>query len=286
MIKRVADGMSGRVTMTISIVVLVTFGLAALLAPVVSPYRPSAPSGAPLEAPSAVHVLGTNGVGQDVASQMLSGAQASLAIAAMAGAGTLVLGAAVGLVAGLAGGGTDRALMRVVDLMLAIPRLPLLILVSLYVGPSLASIAAVIAFTGWPPTARIVRAQVLSLRSRAYITAVRGFGGSLGYATRRHVIPELALILVAGLIAAAGRSVMLEAGLAFLGLGDPITMSWGRVLRDALDFGGLFFTDAWLWWLVPPVVAISALLLSLTLLGVVTESKLAPRLRRHESLGS
>ncbi len=112
-----------------------------------------------------------------------------------------------------------------------------------------------------------------------------GFGASTWHVLRRHVVPELGLILAAGLVASAGRAVMIEAGLGFLGLGDPTQASWGQILRDALDFSGLFHTDAWSWWLLPPVVAISLLLLGITFLGIAVEQRINPRLARHRSGG-
>ena len=263
-------------------------GVAALAAaaPWLAPYRSTDPAGAPLAAPSSNHLLGTNGVGQDLVSQMLSGAQVSLLMAVLAGGGTLVLGALVGTVAGWVGGRTDAVLMRVVDLLLAIPMLPLLIMVGAYVGPSIVAIAAIIAVTSWPIGARVVRSQVLSLRGRTHLRAARGFGAGTWHVLRRHVVPEVALILVAGLVAAAGRAVMLEAGLSFLGLGDPTRASWGGIIRDALDFGGLFYTDAWTWWLLPPVGAITVLLLGFTFAGLGLEERISPRLRRHQGARS
>lgn len=253
----------------------------ALLAPSLSPYRPTAPVGAPLEAPSASHLLGTNAVGQDLMSQMLSGARTSLLIAAVAGVGTLVLGTAVGVVAGWFGGWVDTVAMRVVDFILALPRLPLLIVTGAYVGPSTAGIAAIIALTFWPGTARVTRSQVLSLRPRAHLRAAVGFGASSAHVLARHVLPELTLILAAELVSAVRRAVMLEAGLAFLGLGDPTRSSWGNIIREALDFGGLFFTPAWRWWLVPPLVAVTSLLLAVTFVGMTLEARVNPRLARH-----
>jgi peptide/nickel transport system permease protein len=126
-----------------------------------------------------------------------------------------------------------------------------------------------------------VRSQVLSLRRRAHIKAAVGFGATTGQVLRRHILPEVGLILTAGLVSAAGRAVAFEAGLAFLGLGDPSRASWGAILRDANDFGGIFFTDAWKWWLVPPLVAISLLLLGVTFVGVGLEQRINPRLTRH-----
>jgi peptide/nickel transport system permease protein len=265
----------------VGLAIVAVFAGLALLAPWLSPYRTTALAGSPLEPPSAAHLLGTNGVGQDLASQLLQGARVSLFVAVLAGGGTLLIGALIGMVAGWAGGAVDALLMRFVDLVLVVPKVPLLIVIGTYAGPSLPVISLIIAVTGWPPTARVVRSQVLSLRRRAHIKAAVGFGGSTGQILRRHILPEVGLILTAGLVGAAGRAIAFEAGLAFLGLGDPSRASWGAVLRDALDFGGLFFTDAWKWWLVPPVLAISLLLLGVTFVGVGLEQRINPRLTRH-----
>ena len=261
--------------------IVALFVAAALTAPLVSPYRPQALAGDPLRAPSGEHLLGTNSVGQDLASQLLWGTRVSLAIALLAGGGTLLLGALVGMVAGWLGGRTDALLMRVVDVFLVIPRLPLLIVIAAYTGAAVPTLAAIIALTSWPPAARVVRSQVLSLRNRTHLRAAVGFGARTAYVLRRHVVPELGLVLAAGFVAAAERAIVLEAGLAFLGLGDPEQESWGSVMRDALDFDSLFFTSAWAWWLVPPVAALSVLILAITLLGVALEGRVNPRLTRH-----
>ncbi len=257
------------------------FAALALAAPYIAPYRVLELAGQPLEPPNTRHLLGTNGVGQDLATQLLSGARVSLFVALVAGGGTLLIGALLGMIAGWAGGTTDALLMRLVDLVLVIPKVPLLIVIGTYAGPSLSMLSVIIALTSWPPTSRVVRSQVLSLRRRAHVKAAIGFGASSGQVLRRHVFPEVGLILVAGLVGAAGRAITFEAGLAFLGLGDPTRASWGAILRDALDFGGLFFTDAWKWWLVPPVVSVSVLLLGVTFLGVGLEQRINPRLTRH-----
>ena len=255
----------------------------ALAAPWLTSYRTTQLAGSPLEAPSAAHLLGTNGVGQDLATQLLNGARVSLFVAVLAGGGTLIIGALIGMLAGWAGGLVDAVLMRFVDLVLVVPKVPLLIVIATYAGPSLPVISVIIALTGWPPTARIVRSQVLSLRRRAHIKAAVGFGATTGQVLRRHILPEVGLILTAGLVGAAGRAIAFEAGLAFLGLGDPSRASWGAILRDAIGFGGIFFTDAWKWWLVPPVAAISLLLLGVTFVGVGLEQRINPRLSRHTS---
>jgi peptide/nickel transport system permease protein len=261
--------------------IVASFAVLAVAGGWLSPYRTTQLAGPPLQAPSAAHLLGTNLVGQDLMSQLVSGARVSLTVAVLAGGGTILLGATIGTLAGWAGGSIDAVAMRVVDLVLITPRLPLLIVVGVYVGPSVPVIAFIIALTFWPISARVVRSQVLSLRGRAHVRAAIGFGAGTVHVVRRHLVPEVALILVAGLVASAGRAVLLEAGLAFLGLGDPTRASWGKVMRDAMEFGGIFHIDAWIWWLVPPVVAISLLLLGMTFLGIGVERRINPRLARH-----
>ena len=137
----------------------------------------------------------------------------------------------------------------------------------------------------WPPTARLVRAQVRSLRQRLHVRAALAFGASTVDVMRRHVVPEIGLILVASLVAAASRAVLFEAGLAFLGLGDASRVSWGSIMRDARNAPGLFYSDAWLWWMLPAILAIILVLLGLTFLGVAVEQRVNPRLARHHTGG-
>jgi ABC-type dipeptide/oligopeptide/nickel transport system permease subunit len=278
-----ARGGAGRVGRVgwVGAALVAVVAVVAVLAPAIAPYRAFELSGRPLEAPSADHLLGTNGVGMDVFTQLVLGARSSLLIAVLAGVGTLAVGAGIGLLAGWLGGWFDALAMRLVDIVLALPRLPLLILMGVYLGPTLTTTALVISLAFWPPTARIVRSQVLTLRHRTHLTAAVGFGAGTAHTLRRHVIPEIGLVLAASLVASAGRAVMLEAGLAFLGLGDPSRVSWGSILRDALDFNALFFTDAWRWWLLPPIAALVLFLLGLTLLGMAVEGWVNPRLGRH-----
>lgn len=258
-----------------------TFVALAVAAPWISPYPPADLVARGFEAPSGNHILGTNAIGQDLASQFLSGARVSLLVAVLAGSGTVLLGSAVGLAAGWRGGMVDAVLMRLVDVTLTLPRVPLLIVVGAFAGRSLLAVAAVIALVFWPGTARLVRGQVRSLRTRAHVKAAVGFGAGSADVLRRHVVPEISLILVAALVAAAGRAVALEAGLAFLGLGDPARTSWGSIMNAARRSPGLFYTQIWTWWMLPPVLAIVLVLLGVTFLGVAVEQRANPRLSRH-----
>ncbi|HUR18545.1 MAG TPA: ABC transporter permease [Acidimicrobiales bacterium] len=276
-----AEGRRNRALGWIGVALVGMFVTLALLAPVIRPYRAAALSGSSLGAPNLHHLLGTNQIGQDLFSQMLDGARTSLLVAVLAGGGALVLGTAVGVLAGWRAGLVDMVLMRMVDVVLAMPRLPLLIVVGAFVGSSLRMVALVIALVFWPGTARAVRSQVLSLRRRTHLKAAVGFGASTGHILRRHVIPEIGLILVAQLLAAMGRAILIEAGLAFLGIGDFSRTSWGSIMRAARESPGLYYGPTWLWWMLPPMMAIMLVLLGLTFIGVAVEQRINPRLARH-----
>jgi peptide/nickel transport system permease protein len=269
------------VEMALGAAVLVLFVLVALAAPLLAPYDPHAFSGRPLERPSAAHLLGTNDAGQDILSELIYGARVSLAVGLGAALGTVALALLVGGVAGYAGGPLDAVLMRLVDVMLTLPRLPLLILLAAFLGSGLPQTVAIISLLFWPATARVIRAQVQSQRARGYVRMARNFGGGPGYVLRRHILPSIAPLIAFGLVTAAGRAVAMEAGLAFLGLGDATAKSWGLMMRYALDLPGLLLTDRWLWWLLPPGLCITLLVLALVYAGMGLEGRLHPRLARR-----
>ncbi|PDV99072.1 ABC transporter permease [Candidatus Viridilinea mediisalina] len=258
-----------------------SFLLLALLAPWLAPHDPTAYSGAPLERPSRQHPLGTNDVGQDLLSELIYGARISLLVGVAAGGLALLIATLIGAGAGYLGGWVDLLLMRCVDLLMALPMVPLLILVVAYAGPSLLNLILCIALLGWMVPARSIRAQVLSLRSRNYIQAARLFGAGPLYVLLRHLLPALGPILLALLVGQIGRAIMIEAGIAFLGLSDPTAKSWGMMIRYALNYGGIYLSPVWIWWLLPPSLCISLLVLGFTFLGVGLERRLSPRLVRQ-----
>ncbi|MHB1711109.1 MAG: ABC transporter permease [Acidimicrobiales bacterium] len=239
------------------------------------------PTSLPLASPSVVYPLGSDGVGRDVLAQLMVGGRVALLVAAFAGLGTVVLGAGFGMFAGLFGGMVEKLMMRIVDVVLTIPKLPLLILISAFLQPGVIGVAVIIALTSWAPVARVMRSQTLALRSSPKILAARGAGARSLYLFRRHLVPDLALLLSAGLITAAGRAVLIQAGLAFLGVGTVTVPSWGLMLHEALDSPGLLFTHAWLWWLLPPVIALALLLVGLMFVGAGLEQYVNPKLSRH-----
>lgn len=261
--------------------ILAVYVLLILFGSDLAPYGASSLAGASLQPPGRHHLLGTNLLGQDIASQLVLGTRASLLVALLAGAGTVLVGGLVGVTTGWFGGWYDAVLMRATDLVLVLPKLPLLLLVGALTGGSVLGLAAIIPLLFWPSTARILRAQVLTLRNRTHLRAAEGFGAGTGHQLRRHVLPALALLCVAEMIPAAARAVALQAGLAFLGVGDPSEPSWGGMIRDAVGFPALFITPAWSWWLLPPVLALVALIVAITLIGTAAERVLVPRLSRH-----
>ncbi|MCG3207707.1 MAG: putative D,D-dipeptide transport system permease protein DdpC [Anaerolineae bacterium] len=265
----------------VGLTILAFFIVVAVFAPWLVPYNPSAFAAPPLQPPSAEHLLGTNDAGQDIFSELIYGTRVSLLVAAVTS--LLILGVAtlIGTLAGYSGGVVDAGLMRFVDVMLAIPRLPLMIVIAAYAGAGLTQIILIIALFSWPISARLIRSEVLSLRYRLHVQAARSFGGGARYIITRHLIPALAPILITTLVIQAGRAVLTEAGLAFLGLGDPTIKSWGLMIRYALSFSGIYFGSYWVWWLLPPGLCLTALLLGLTFMGQGLEAWANPRLERH-----
>ncbi len=251
--------------------------LVALLAPQLAPYEPRELAGDALVPPSAQHLLGTNNLGQDILSQIIWGARDSLTLAVGSASLAVAVGIGVGVGAGLVGGFTDLVAMRVVDLFLAIPRLPLLILVATLVGASRTSLTVVIGAMTWPVLARKLRSQTLSLRHRGYVTSSRGFGGGVLYVMRRHLVPALGPLIIASFVLVASNAILLEASLAFLGLADPTGVGWGLMLNKALLEPGLYFTSVWLWWVLPAGFAITLAVVGFAFLGVGLEPILNPR---------
>ena len=249
--------------------------LAALLAPVLAPYSPNEVHvGSPNLAPSAAFWMGTDAVGRDVLSRLLFGARISLPIGLLAVLVATVVGTAVGVVAGYAGGWVDRAALWVIDLLMALPRLVLLLAIVAVLGAHDGSrillIAGVLGLTGWMPVARIVRSEVLSLKQRPFVVAARAIGLPPAAVVGRHVLPHvLTPVLVNGALL-VGTTILLEAALSFLGLGVPLPApSWGAMV-------GAGTLHAW-WLSVFPGAAIALTVLGFNLLGDGLRALSAPR---------
>lgn len=228
-------------------------------------------------APSTAHWLGTDELGRDVFSELLAGAGISLLVGLFATAISVVLGAGIGLVAGYFGRATDVILMRLTDFFLVIPTIPLVIVLAAIFGQSLGIIVLVIGLSGWPSIARIVRSQVLSLRERQYVIRVGSMGATHTRVMVRHILPNVAPLIFANAALVIAGSILSEATLAFLGLGDPVHVSWGTMLHFAFVSGAVG-RGAW-WYFLPPGIGIVLVVLGFTLSGHTLDRIFNPRLR-------
>lgn len=253
---------------------------AAVFAPIVAPYDPTLGTGVPFDRPSAQHLLGTNDIGQDIFSEMLWGARVSLTVGILAALVATTLGTLVGLVAGYFRGFADAFLMRTVDVILALPFLPLMILLAAFLGPSLLTIVLVVGFVSWARPSRVIRSIVMSLSAREYVTAARGIGATDVRIVVRHLLPGTVAMMVVEFVQAAAGAILIESSLSFLGLGDPIQKSWGSVLYYA-QARSAFLSGAWVYWVIPPGVAITMTVLGLAFIAFSLERFANPRLVRR-----
>lgn len=261
--------------------------LTAVMAPWIAPYDPEASTEVSIEdiyaRPTAAHWLGTDDGGKDVFSAFIYGSRVSLIVGFAASLISMIIGGIVGLVAGFYGGRLGNLLMRLTDIFLVIPDLPLMIVIVAIVGPSLWNIILVIGLLGWTGTARIVRAQALSLRERQFVTRARAIGAGNLHILRRHILPLVLPLMVANTVLVISLSILSESTLSFLGLGDPTTLSWGGMLNFAFTRGAI---SAGAWWaLVAPGLGIVWVVLSCTLVGNTLEEAFNPRLQSHHLQG-
>jgi ABC-type dipeptide/oligopeptide/nickel transport system permease subunit len=250
--------------------ILVLLTVLAVLAPVVAPYDPRLPIGRPFEPPGPAHLLGTTDIGQDVLSRCIWAARWTLVIAAATTAISTVLSWLAGVTSGF-WPRLDPPIIGLADLLLALPGIPLAMLVVTLVRPSLGAVIVTLGMLSWPGFARIVRAQVLGLRTRPYVEAARAVGASEVRVAVRHVMPGTLGLLPAKLVLTVRFAVFGEATLAFLGLGDPSTPSWGGMIGWAFTDPLLFARPTWVWLVGPPAVLIMLTVLATTWLATGLE---------------
>lgn len=261
----------------IGIAILLVVIAIALLAPVYYPQSPWRLAGRPVLAPFAMDrfPLGTDSLGRDVAAGLVHSARVSLLIGLVSTAVSLLIGVPLGAVAGYFGGLVDDALMRFTEFFQTIPSFALAIVIVAILQPSVSSIVLAIAIVSWPPVARLVRGEVLSLRSREYVQAAVTLGQSTPRIIATQVLPNTIapIIVMASLMVAS--AILLESSLSFLGLGDPNQMTWGYMVGA----GRTRLIDAW-WISFFPGVAIFLTVLALNLVGEGLNDALNPRLAR------
>ena len=264
------------------IILLVLILLVSIIGPILFPFDAKAigtSSTQIMEAPSAEHILGTDEMGRDVFRELLAGARISLFVGLTATAISIVVGAVIGLVSGYYSGWISVLLMRLTDFFIALPVTPMIIVLAAIFGQSLAITITVIGLTSWPSTARIIRSQVVSIRERQYIERIRTLGATDRRIILIHILPNVLPLIYANTVLVIAGSILSEATLAFLGLGDPVSVSWGTMLHYAFVTGAAG-RGAW-WYLIPPGIGIVLVVLAFTLIGHTLDKIMNPRLREY-----
>lgn len=267
----------------IGIVILIIFIVIAFIGPYIAPYEVDMTINGQFDnlmPESSEHLMGTDPFGHDVFSQLLYGAKTSITVGIVAALISSFLGAAIGLYSGYVGGWKDEAIMRLNDIVLSIPWLVLMIIIAAFMGSiDLTGIILVIGLTGWSGTARLVRAQVLSLRERQYIERARAIGSTDMHIIRTHILPNAFPLVFANTILTVAGSILAEATLSFLQLEPQGVVTWGTMLADAQEAGA--FTIGLHWWIVAPGLCIVVVVLGFTLLGYALDDVMNPKLRKR-----
>ena len=222
----------------IGLALLAALVVTAVLAPALAPYSPAEQNlSQDLAASSSRHLFGTDKLGRDVLSRVISGSRISLAVGATTLAASLVIGLLLGALSGFSGGRTDRLLMRLVDILMAFPGILLAIALTAVLGPGLDHVVLALALIGWTGYARLVRGEILSLREKDFVHAALALGGSPARVIARHIVPNLLPALLIQATFGMAAAIIAEGSLSFLGLGaEPPTPSWGAMLNEGRQF--------------------------------------------------
>jgi peptide/nickel transport system permease protein len=266
----------------VGLVLLGVFVLVAMAAPLmVSPddLKPATAPGISFQPPSSEFPLGTDDFGRSVLDLVIYGSRISLLVGFAATVMTMVVGTAVGIAGGYYGGRVDTVMNAFTNWFLVIPWIPLAIVLASILGRSLFNTILVIGLTSWAGTARLVRADTLSVKERPYVERARALGASSWHLVTRHILPNVMPVIFANTVLTVALSILAETTLALLGLGDPLSVSWGTVIFDAFDAGALS-AGLW-WWLIPPGVCICLVTLAFTMCGYALDEVLNPRIRER-----
>ena len=267
----------------VGVIGLVILLLIVIFAPVITNWDPYFYGPDSLAAPGkSSHLRGTNHMGQDVFSMLIYGTRVSLVVGVTTGLATAFLGALMGVLTGYLGGIVDMVVMRVVDILLVIPTLPLTIVLTNLFGKSYFMIIFIFTIFGWTGLARVVRSQVLVLKNSNYVKAAELAGARRGHIMFRHILPGVSHLLIMSTALTSAGIMVAEAGLSFLGLGDPTAISWGKMLADAQSGGALLFGH-W-WWILAPGIGIFLSVFSFMRIGLAMEEIFNPRMKRSSGL--
>ncbi|MCR4709603.1 MAG: ABC transporter permease [Clostridiales bacterium] len=228
--------------------------------------------------PSAEHWLGTDNNGRDVLAYLVNGARASLMVGIIATMISMCVGTTIGITAGYTGGWVDNLLMRVTDFFMVLPWLPFCMVLAAILGTSVWNIILVIGITGWTGTARVIRAQTLSVKEQQYVERTLSLGAGKIHIMLKHILPNVFPLVFSESILIISSSILTETALAFLGLGDPTNPSWGTMLNDAYSTGAMT-NGAW-WYFITPGICVILVALGFTLMGYAFDEILNPKLQK------
>ncbi len=264
-------------TAVLGLIVTLVFCLIAILAPLISPFKPLSTGKDSFHAPDSKYFMGTDDLGRDIFSGVLWGARTSIMTGLLAALTSTLIGVIIGSISGYYGGMKDVVLMRLTEFFLVIPRFFLVLMIVALFGSSIWNVIIVIGVLSWPVTARLVRAEFLSLKEKEFVESARACGSSNLSIILNHILPNASPpIIVSGSLQIA-RAILLEAGLSFLGLGDPNQISWGVMLYNAQRF----FRHAW-WTTTFPGIAIFLVVMSFNLVGDGLNDALNPKEKGKE----
>ena len=269
----------------LGLIVVSVLIICAIFAPLIAPYDPYdvTERAAKGLSPSWSHLLGTTiTTGQDIFSMLIYGTRVSLIVGVVTGISIAFMGAIMGIIAGYVGGAPDTIIMRVVDVMLVIPTLPLTIVLTNLFGKSYLMIIFIFVLFGWTGLARVIRSLVLVLKNANYVKAAELAGASRWHIMFKHILPGVSHLLIMNTALTCAGVMVAEAGLSFLGLGDPTAISWGKMLAEAQGGGALLFGH-W-WWIIAPGIGIFLAVFSFMRIGLVMEEILNPRMKQSSNV--
>ncbi len=268
----------------IGLSIFMFFVLVAIFADQLAPYDPMeiqffAEGGVKrLLSPSMGHLLGTTYMGRDIFSQMVIGTRIAVLVGVISAVCVAFIGTNIGLIAGYFGGIVERILMGIVDVMYGIPFLPFALILVSVLGPGVQNVILAIVLITWRNSSRVIRAQVLSLKNRTFIEAAKLSGASDFRILYKHIAPNVVPVSLIYVSTSMASAIMSESSISFLGLGDPMQVSWGRILFTCYQSQAMFKAP---WWVLPPGIAITLLVLSGYMMGRAFEEIANPKLRER-----
>jgi len=240
----------------------------AIFASLITPYQPKERFD-PFLPPGVEHLLGTNDIGNDLFTEFIYGSRVTLLIGLLTGAFSTSIGVLVGLLAGFHGGLIDEFLMGITDVVLMIPRIPLIIILSAFLRPSVGLMIMVMSILWWTSTARVIRSRTMQISSMGFVESARCLGFSSWHILFYEIFPNIFMIIIPEFLITVASAMISEASLSFLGLGDPSLKSWGMMIHHAFQRGG-FLNGMW-WWYIPPGIGITLFVLSMVFLSFAFE---------------